>query len=151
MLVEAYLAEPRESLQVPVPDSYRGARRDNEDPTIHITTQPAYFTPGEIELVEAHVAKLKYTQSVILTGAKIVGAAPLLEASAKQLDEIEKSIGSGSTKLLDDGSDRPLLDRALILLENGFEGVIPNVTEVAVEASSSKSGKTPARAAELAA
>jgi hypothetical protein len=140
MLIEAHLVEPREHLQVPVPESYRGERRDNEDPSIHITTQPAYFTEGEIELVEAYVLKLPYSQSVTRTGAVLVGNDPLLTASAQQLDEIEKTAGVGSSKILDDGTDRPLLDRALMLRENGFSGQVPErPVELPVEQITSKS------------
>ena len=151
MLIEAHLAEPRESLQVPVPESFRGRRRDNEDESLHVTTQPAYYTADEISLIEGHILKLRYTQSLVLTGSKLIGNDPLLEASVKQIGEIEKAIGSGSTKILDDGSDRPLLDRVLILRENGFEGSAPEIVESLPEASSGRSTKAGSKATESAA
>jgi hypothetical protein len=133
MLIEASLKERMEAIQVPVPEGFAGQRVNPDDESIHVSRTPCYYTPDEIDLIEAFLGRLKYSQSLRLTGSRKIGLDSLLAATQQDLDRIEANNSLVSTKYTTDGSERPLLDRILIIRESGYQGQFVPVAAPVVE------------------
>jgi hypothetical protein len=122
-LIEAALRHPKEPLQIPYPRNYQGEKSGREsDAEFHISCEPRYLTPGEIEVAETFVKKLPYTQVLDRTGAVIIGDDSLLEKDHDYLDDIEKAQGLSNTRYVSGTSERAVAERVLIIRERGYFG-----------------------------
>ena len=116
MKIQAYLQFAREPIQIPSPNGE----------TIHVSTEPAYYTDKEILLIEQFIQRLPYTQNLVKTGAQLIGSDPLLSATVEQIEAIEAKHGYTSLRKNTDGSPKSLRDRVLMLRENGYSAGVIN-------------------------
>jgi hypothetical protein len=125
MQKQAYLKIGSESLQIPYPPDFKGAKSlDIEDTEIHINSIPRLLTEDEIPLVENYIKTLPYPQSLLFTGAVFLDPSdPLVAMSNAELDKLEADELIPSTKYSKDGGLRQPYERVLILRESGYQGV----------------------------
>ena len=114
-----------EPLQIPYPEGYRGRRSnsENQDAEFHLSSRPRFLYTDEIELAEAYVKKLPYSQQVTYTGAVLHDSDPLLEATTHEaIDKIESTNGMPSSRNISGSGQRNLADRISIVRERGYLG-----------------------------
>lgn len=125
MQKQSYLKNGSESLQIPYPPDFKGAKSlDIEDTEIHINSIPRMLTEDEIPLVEGYLKTLPYSQSLIFTGAVFLDPTdPLIGMDNDGIDRLEAEELLPSTKYSQGGGLRQPLERVLILRESGYQGV----------------------------
>jgi hypothetical protein len=127
-LVQAHLRFGREPLQIPYPedfegDKYDGGNTDFDDAEIYISTEPRFFTPDEIEVVQEYLKTLLYSQELIETGCIMIDEDdPLLEFDHDQLDALEQDQSLPQTRKPIGGGTRQLFERVLLIREYGYRG-----------------------------
>ena len=125
MQVEASLQSPRENLQIPYPPNFNsGDKTHKDDREIIAGFEPRYYTEPELAVIEAYLPKLPYSQSLIRTGAVLIGNDSLLAASHDDLDRIEVHAGLVGSRHLNGNGERSLRERVLIARELGYRGGI---------------------------
>jgi len=126
MYKQAALKNPREPLQVPYPQDFKGIRSSNnpDDTSIFISTEPRFLSDDEIVVVQEYVKGLSYDQSLVLTGCVIIDPDdPLLKCTHQQLDEIEaKNYLPSTSKIPGKGGKPSVQQRVLLIRERGFMG-----------------------------
>lgn len=128
MQVEASLKSPRETLQIPYPQKFNpGDKTHIDDREIIAGYEPRYYTEPELAVVEAYLPRLPYSQSLIRTGAILIGDDILLTATDADLDLIEVTAGLPSSRQIDSNCPRSLRERVLIVRELGYRGGIITV------------------------
>lgn len=125
MQKQAHLKSGSESLQIPYPPDFKGAKSmDDEDTEIHINSLPRLLTEDEITLVESYLTILPYPQVLLFTGAIFLDPSdPLVSLDNTELDRLEDEELLPSTKYSKDGGTRQPYERVLILRESGYQGV----------------------------
>lgn len=125
MQKQCYLKIGSESLQIPYPPDFKGAKSmDSEDTEIHINSLPRLLTEDEILVVEDYLKTLPYPQSLLFTGAIFLDPSdPLVAMDNIELDRLEDEDMLPSTKYSKDGGIRQPYERVLILRESGYKGV----------------------------
>lgn len=125
MLKQAKLRNGSESLQIPYPPDFKGAKSlDADDSEIHINSLPRLLTEDEIVIVEDYLKSLPYPQSLLFTGAIFLDPGdPLVAMDNTDLDRLEEEELLSSTKYSKDGGIRLPYERVLILRESGYQGV----------------------------
>lgn len=130
MQIEAHLQYPRENLQIPYPQGFQSRSKTNPlDENIIAGAEPRFYSAPEIEVVEKFLPNLPYAQSLIKTGAVLIGDDALLGYSHDQLDEIESAQDLPNTRLTGTAAERAIRERVFIIREQGYFGV-PSVTAV---------------------
>lgn len=126
MKVEGHLAKRRlEPLQIPYPADFPRSKKSNDpdDQTLCVGMQPRWFTEEEAELVEQFCKGLQYTQSLQLTGAKLIDSGDhLLQATQDELDQVERNASLPNTRRVRGGTERTVRERVLIIRERGYRG-----------------------------
>ncbi len=143
MQVEANLQNPRENLQIPYPAGFPSSGKTHtDDENIVVGYEPRYYSEAEIALIEAFIPKLNYNQSLIKTGAVLVGNDALLEIGTQdELDKIEAASGFPNSRFVDTDIERALRERVYIVRELGYRGL----PEIAVSVESVTPEATPER------
>lgn len=122
-LLEVNLRHPKEPLQISYPRDFMGQKSGREaDAEFHISCEPRFLTPEEIEVAEAFIKKLPYTQALDRTGAVLVGDDSLLEKDHDYLDDIEKAQSLPNTRFVSGTSERATAERVFIIRERGYFG-----------------------------
>lgn len=132
MQVEANLQNPRENLQIPYPANFpSGGKTHADDANIVVGYEPRYYSEAEIGLIEAFIPKLNYNQSLVKTGAVLVGNDALLEiGTQEELDKIEAANGFPNSRFVDTDVERALRERVYIVRELGYRGLPEIATPV---------------------
>jgi hypothetical protein len=139
MQIEAHLQTPRETLQIPYPAGFPVSEKTyRDDDNLTASYEPRYYTEAEIKLIEEFLPRLNYTQSLVQTGAVLVGNDPLLECATHDiLDAIETAQGYVISRYLDADIERALRERVYLVRELGYRGmpasVIPSEAPSIVE------------------
>lgn len=122
-LIEAALRHPKEPLQISYPRNFMGQKSGREaDAEFHVSCEPRFLTPDEIEVAQTFIEKLPYTQALDKTGAVLIGDDSLLEKDHDYLDDIEKAQSLSNTRFVSGTSERTVAERVLIIRERGYFG-----------------------------
>lgn len=125
MQVEAHLQYPRESLQIPYPQGFKSNDKTHaDDAEIIVGYEPRYYSAAELPVIEAYLPQLPYNQSLIRTGAILIGDDALLAATHDDLDRIETAAQLTNSRYVDEATERPLRDRVYLARELGYRGGI---------------------------